>query len=257
MKYSVCADILEFSSLDCYKKSFSERLYKIKADGFDTFEFWSWKNKNIDEISETATSLGMNVKAFSLDSKNDEISKMLAVHALNSGKTDMLKSAVYETAEIADKLKCKSLIITIGDNLPTLSYEKQLENIYASLSVCENILKSGGITLLVEPINRFERKEYLMPDANDAIKIIKNINSDYIKVLYDCYHQAREGKTDIKGLISSLDYIGHIHMAGVPQRKEPDLIMKETVKALKESDYKEYIGLEYIPTKENLKVITL
>lgn len=257
MKYSICADILEFSSLDLYKKSFSERLYKIKADGFDTFEFWSWKNKNITEISETATSLGMNVKAFSLDSKNDEISKTLASYALNSGKTDMLKNAVYETAEIADMLKCKSLIVTIGDNIPSLSYEKQLENIYASLSVCENILKNEGITLLLEPINRFERKEYLMPDANDAIEIIKNINSDYIKVLYDCYHQAREEKTDIKGLISSLGYIGHIHMAGVPQRNEPDLIMKETVKALKESDYKGYIGLEYIPTKENLKVITL
>ena len=105
------------------------------------------------------------------------------------------------------------------------------------------------MTLLVEPINRRERKDYLTPNAKAVIDIVKDIASEYVKVLYDVYHQAMEDDFSVSEMIEALPYIGHIHIADVPGRNEPGtgtINYKEVFKALKENEYTGYIGAEFI-----------
>ena len=52
--------------------------------------------------------------------------------------------------------------------------------------------------------------------------------------------------------------IGHIHVADVPGRHEPgtgEIHFGNVFKAIRESGYKEYVGMEYIPSKDVMQTL--
>jgi len=56
----------------------------------------------------------------------------------------------------------------------------------------------------------------------------------------------------IRRLEKNLDYIGHVQIAGVPHRGEPDcgeLAYKDVLLALDAAGYDGYVGAEYQPLK--------
>ena len=52
--------------------------------------------------------------------------------------------------------------------------------------------------------------------------------------------------------------IGHIHVADVPGRHEPgtgEINFPNVFRAIHESGYKGYVGMEYIPSKDAMKTL--
>ncbi len=90
-----------------------------------------------------------------------------------------------------------------------------------------------------------------------CMKIIKQIGSTRMKLLFDIYHvQIMDGDI-IAHIHEYKDYIGHYHVAGNPGRGEIDdsqeinykPIMEEIVK----TGYTGYVGHEFIPTRDPLQ----
>lgn len=245
MRISVCIDIM-YKSLD-----FVDRIDAVKNQAFENIEFWGWKDKDINGIADRVRNLDMNVHAFCIDSRDENISELLSKYALNSGKISDVKRALCESIEIANVLETNNLIITIGDKIQGMKRDVQISNIFKCLESLIPVLEENNITLLVEPINCSERPNYILPDANDAAGIIKKIDSQNIKLLYDIYHQNAEGKFNLSEMIDILPLIGHIHAADYPGRGEPytGLInYRDIFKSLRENGYSKTVGLEYIPS---------
>jgi len=79
-----------------------------------------------------------------------------------------------------------------------------------------------GINILIEPLNPYDAPGYYLNTTEQASNVIKEVEADNLKLMFDCYHvQIIEG--DICRRIKSLlPIIGHIQIASVPERSEPD-----------------------------------
>jgi hydroxypyruvate isomerase len=124
--------------------------------------------------------------------------------------------------------------------------------------------KAAGtnITQILEPLNNRDMPNYFISKSSDIINVLKLIDRRNVKLLFDVYHvQIMEGDL-IARLKRALPYIGHVQIAAVPSRAEPDegeVNYPAIFKALDEIGYRGFIGLEYKPrarTEAGLKWIS-
>ncbi|SOY85438.1 2-oxo-tetronate isomerase [Cupriavidus taiwanensis] len=107
-----------------------------------------------------------------------------------------------------------------------------------------------GVTIVLEPINTRDMPGYFLNRQDDAQAICKEAGAANLKVQFDCYHcQIVEGDIAMK-LRRDMAGIGHIQIAGVPERHEPDLgelnypYLFDLIDSL---GYQGWIGCEYRP----------
>ncbi|WP_114814814.1 2-oxo-tetronate isomerase [Paraburkholderia kururiensis] len=120
----------------------------------------------------------------------------------------------------------------------------------ANLAYAAQAAAAHGITVLMEPINTRDMPGYFLNRQDDAHAIRAEVGAPNLKVQFDCYHcQIVEGDLAMK-LKRDFAGIGHIQIAGVPERHEPDIgelhypYLFDLIDAL---GYDGWIGCEYRP----------
>jgi hydroxypyruvate isomerase len=107
-----------------------------------------------------------------------------------------------------------------------------------------------GITLLIEPINPRDRPDYFLTRAEQAADIIAKVDRPNVKMQFDVYH-AQIVAGDLIGRIEKhLPCIGHVQIAAVPSRAEPDegeVNFPAIFEALDRLGYDGFIACEYKP----------
>ena len=104
--------------------------------------------------------------------------------------------------------------------------------------------------MVVEPINSFDMPQFFLNTSAQTIRAIDETGDPAIKLQYDIYHMQRmEG--EVSGTIERLfPRIGHIQVAGVPGRTEPDrgeLNFDHIFGLIDRLGYDGWIGAEYKP----------
>jgi 2-dehydrotetronate isomerase len=109
-----------------------------------------------------------------------------------------------------------------------------------------------GIDIMIEPINTRDMPGYFLGTQADAHAIREETGAGNLKVQMDIYHaQIVEGDIAMK-IRRYLPHIGHMQIAGVPERNEPDtgeLNYRYLFRLLDELGYEGWIGCEYRPAK--------
>lgn len=107
-----------------------------------------------------------------------------------------------------------------------------------------------GITILIEPLNRYDAPGYFLTTTGQALAIIDHVDAGNLKLMFDCYHvQLMEGDLThrIKALLPS---IGHIQFASVPDRGAPDhgeINYDHVFRVISHLGYVAPLGAEYKP----------
>ena len=119
--------------------------------------------------------------------------------------------------------------------------------------------QSYGVTVLIEPLNPRDMPNYLLSRQDDAHAIRTEVGAPNLKVQMDLYHaQIVEG--DLSERIRRwLPHIGHIQIAGVPGRHEPDIgeiNYAWIFKLLDEVKYDGWVGCEYRPQESTAAGLT-
>lgn len=245
MKKSVCIDML------LTEYPFEKRIDIAKKLGFDAVEFWKWTNKDIENVALKVKENDINVSIFNIDSFDTDLSYSLSRGILNSGDSDGLLKAFGESVPVCRKLGADSMIVLIGETIDGLSYTEQTENIKKCLKAVAPLAQKENINLLLEPLNRTERKNYFLPFSQPVFDIVKEINCPNIKVLFDIYHQQVTEGGLITKITQNIDLIGHFHVADCPGRHEigtGEINYANVFKAIKDKNYSRYIGFEFRPT---------
>lgn len=109
---------------------------------------------------------------------------------------------------------------------------------------------AAGLTILLEPLNPFDMPGYFYARVEEALPIMDRVGADNVKLMFDAYHVGRVGD-DVIGLLDRhRDRIGHIQIAAVPSRAEPDEGTLDYAAVLNEVEaigYGGWIGAEYKP----------
>lgn len=107
-----------------------------------------------------------------------------------------------------------------------------------------------GVTLVLEPLNTRDKPGYLVSRSDEVVEILAEIDRPEVKLLFDVYHvQIMEGDV-LTRLARHWDRIGHVQIAAVPSRAEPDegeVNYAAVLAALDARGWKGLVGLEYKP----------
>jgi 2-dehydrotetronate isomerase len=108
----------------------------------------------------------------------------------------------------------------------------------------------AGITVLIEPINPRDRPNYFLRHVEHAADIIGKVGAPNLRIQFDVYHAQIVGGDLIERLQAHLPLIGHVQVAAVPSRREPDegeVNYPAIFAALDRLGYAGWIGCEYRP----------
>lgn len=236
IRFSACIEAL-------YRNvPFVERIEKVAAVGLKAFEFWGWGNKDIEAIKAAKDKFGLQVATFGAD-----VGGALVDPANRAKLPDGLKKSI----EVAKKLDTKRLLVTTGNEIQGVRRGDQHQSIVDGLKVAAKIVEDAGITLCLEPLNILvNHKGYYLATSEEGFQIIDEVGSPNVKLLFDIYHQQITEGNLIANITASIGKISHFHVADVPGRHEPgtgEINYKNVFKAISESGYDGFVGLEYWP----------
>lgn len=120
-----------------------------------------------------------------------------------------------------------------------------------NLRYAAGLATEHGLTILIEPLNHYDAPGYFLKTTGQAADVIKAVGGGNIKLMFDCYHvQISEG--DLCRRFENLQsMIGHVQIASVPDRAEPDhgeVNYPYVIKHMMKLGYDRPIGAEYRPT---------
>ena len=106
------------------------------------------------------------------------------------------------------------------------------------------------LTLLLEPINQRDKPGYFYSTIGEAADIIAEVGAPNLKIMFDVYHVGVSEGDVTKRLERHLPDIGHVQIAAVPSRAEPDegeIAYGAVFAALDRLGYAGWTGCEYKP----------
>jgi hydroxypyruvate isomerase len=107
-----------------------------------------------------------------------------------------------------------------------------------------------NISLLIEPINPRDRPDYFLTRAEHAADIIAKVERRNVRMQFDFYHAQIVGGDLIRRFEKHLPLVGHVQVAAVPSRHEPDegeVNYAAVFAALDRLGYPGFVGAEYRP----------
>jgi len=110
-----------------------------------------------------------------------------------------------------------------------------------------------GVTLLLEAINQRDKPGYFYSKQADSNSIREACGRSNIKLMFDVYHVGCAEGDILTKLAQYMPHIGHIQIAAVPTRNEPDegeVYYPNVLKRVDELGYTGWIGCEYRPRGE-------
>jgi hydroxypyruvate isomerase len=166
------------------------------------------------------------------------------------GREDDFRRSVDTALGYARVLGNRKLHVMAGLIAPDQSRERHREVYLRNLAYAAKAAHADGITILIEPINTRDIPGFFLNRQDDAQAICAEVGAPNLQVQFDCYHcQIVEGDLAVK-LKRDMPRIGHIQIAGVPERHEPDIgevnypYLFELIDSL---GYEDWIGCEYRP----------
>ena len=171
------------------------------------------------------------------------------------GRQAEFQAGVEQALAYATTLSCSNVHVMAGLAPDGVPREALLDCYRENLDWAARQARSVGVTLLIEPINTRDIPGYILNRQDEAHEIVQAVNASNLKVQMDLYHcQIVEGDVTAK-LREYLPTgrVGHLQIAGVPLRQEPDrgeLDYGWVFSVLRELHYTGWIGCEYRPASD-------
>ena len=168
------------------------------------------------------------------------------------GRQEEFRAGIGEALRCARALRCPRVHVMAG-LVPTDAARAELDAIYVErLRHAALEAAKQAVDILIEPINTRDMPGYFLDTQRQAHAIVEAIGLPNLKVQMDFYHcQIVEGDLAVKARhYIATGRVGHVQVAGVPERHEPDVgevnypYLFDLIDAC---GYAGWIGCEYRP----------
>ena len=168
------------------------------------------------------------------------------------GREAEFRGGIAQALDYAGALECPRVHVMAG-LLPAGNDRESLFSTYAAnLRWASGQAATQDVEILIEPINTRDIPRFFLNRQEHAHEVVAAVGAANLKVQMDLYHcQVVEGDVAMK-LRRYLPggRVGHVQIAGVPDRHEPDqgeLNYSYLFSVLDELGYAGWVGCEYRP----------
>lgn len=187
-----------------------------KAAGFDAVEcHWPYHVPPAEinaVLAETGlTMLGLNTRRGDVAAGDNGLAAI-------PGREAEARAAIDEALAYARATGASAVHVMAGFSGGPRAHAAFCANLAYACAAAEG----DAITILIEPLNHYDAPGYFLAKSAQAGVIIRELNRENLKLMFDCYHlQIMEG--DLTRRLAALrPLIGHIQIASVPDRGAPD-----------------------------------
>ncbi|WP_323120184.1 2-oxo-tetronate isomerase [Burkholderia alba] len=228
--------------------AFLDRFAAAARDGFNAVEYLFPYEFPAAELKARLDASGLDQALFNAP-PGDWAAGERGLASLPS-REDEFRRALDTALGYARVLGNDTLHVMAGLIAPGQDRAKHRDTYLRNLAHAAQAARADGVTIVIEPINPRDIPGFFLNRQDDAQAICREVGAPNLKVQFDCYHcQIVEGDLAMK-LKRDIAGIGHIQIAGVPERHEPDLgelnypYLFALIDAL---GYDGWIGCEYRP----------
>ncbi len=166
------------------------------------------------------------------------------------GREDEFRRSVASALEYARALGNERVHLMAGLIRPGAERARHRATFVSNLDYAAREAAPAGVTVVIEPINTRDIPGFFLNRQDEAHAVCAEIGAPNLKVQMDFYHcQIVEGDLATK-LRKYIAGIGHVQIAGVPGRNEPDtgeVNYPYLFELLDELGYGGWVGCEYRP----------
>jgi len=196
--------------------SLPDAIRAAHAAGFDAVEcHWPYDTPAAEvkaALDETGLAmLGLNTRRGDLSQKENGLAAL-------PGREAEARAAIDEAMAYAAEIGAGAVHVMAGFATGPAARATFVTNLRHACANARDI----GVTVLIEPLNRYDAPGYFLSTTAQAQEIITEVGETNLRLMFDCYHvQLMEG--DLSHRIAALmPLIGHIQFASVPDRGPPD-----------------------------------
>lgn len=227
---------------------FLERFAAAAADGFEGVEYLFPYDYPAEEIATRLQAHGLQQALFNLP-PGDWSAGERGIACL-PGRHVEFAASVEQALHYARVLGNERLHVMAGIPKSGMSQAACRDTYLSNLRLACVLAAAEGRTVLIEPINTRDMPGYFLNRQDEAHAIVAAVGADNLKVQMDFYHlQIVEGDITMKYRQYQAG-IGHLQIAGVPERNEPDrgeVNYPYLFEMLDASGYDGWVGCEYRP----------
>ena len=210
----------------------------VAALGYDAVEIYDWRGLDAEVICPVLKACGVEMVSL----------LVMETRLTDPAYREAWLTALREACEAANKLGVKKVITQVGNDTGAPRAEQHAA-IVETLRQAKPILEQYGVTVMPEPLNvKVDHRGYYLTTAAEAFDIVREVDSPFVKIVYDIYHQQITEGDIIPTVTKNLDLIAHLHAAGHPGRHdlwEGELNYGFIFDAIDRAGYTGACGLEY------------
>lgn len=214
-------------------------LEKIKEHGLHGLEYYAWwQLGDLQLFAKEQERIGVGIigtctKHFNL---------------VDPDQRELYLSGIAETVEACKRLNIPSIISQTGNERDGVPRDHQRQAMVETLKQCTPMLEEANVVLELEPLNGLvDHHGHYLQRSDEAASIIDEVDSPYVKMVFDVYHQQITEGNVIRNATSYIDRIHHIHIADNPGRTEPgtgELNYVNILQKIQDTGFDGYVGLE-------------
>lgn len=236
--------------------AFLDRFAAAAADGFQAVEYLFPYAFAAAELAQRLNDHGLQQVLFNAPPGDWDAGERGL--ACLPGREAEFRQGFAQALAYAQILNCPRIHVMAG-LAPSGMERTRLQATYeANIAWAAEQAAPLGRTVLIEPINTRDIPGFFLNRQDEAHRIVQTIGAPNLKVQFDLYHcQIVEGDvtTKIRRYLPT-GRVGHIQMAGVPERHEPDIgelngayVCKVIDEVSATCGWDGWIGCEYRPAR--------
>lgn len=205
-----------------HEHAFLDRFAAAAADGFTAVEYLFPYALAAEDLAARLREHGLQQVLFNAPPGDWERGERGT--ACLPGREGEFRRGIDQALAYAAALHCPRVHVMAGLAPPGSDRAVLQETYVGNLAWAAAQAEAQGVDLLIEPINTRDIPGFFLNRQDHAHEIVRSVGAANLKVQMDLYHcQIVEGDLAMKleRYVPSGN-VGHLQMAGVPERHEPD-----------------------------------
>lgn len=228
----------------------ADRFGAAAEAGFDGVELLFPYDQEPGELRRLSVASGMPVLQINTPRGDGSIGEVGTAGL--AGEEARFHEGFERALQYVQELGCPQLHVLSG-RLPAASplHSRARETLIANFTWAAEQAARRHLTILIEALNSYDFPDYLVPTPASALELIRAIDRPNVKLQFDLYHSQLMAGNLTRTLEGAADCLGHVQIAGVPQRHEPDtgeVDYRYVLGLLAASRYRGAISAEYHPS---------